>query len=379
MSTTEDQIKKMYGGQLTAQKEQLTQDYESALSNLDKQQADAQKITDENLNRTAVEAQKAAVNNAEYYNAVGLSSGARAQARLSQENQLQENLTAIRTAQQATDAEVERTRGLLAKEYASAISKAQAENDLALAKALYEQAEKEDAELLAKQESAATLMAKAGDYTRLGALYGLSDAEIKKLQSTGSGGNPVDFSGKADNKGLDTNYVLIMQKDLGVDTDGKWGPKTRKAAYEKYGTADPLEAWNAQKSKLGSYYVDPGSNDVHKVNNEFLQAILGVDTDGKWGPKTRKAAAAQWGITDANEAWQKLRDGTLALDQSAYNNLVSYMKKQGITNAVGDLLDANTWANYKYRFGDKLDETNGYNTYGEYLSDYMRYVMDSYF
>ena len=375
MSTTEDQIKKMYGGQLTAQKEQLTQDYESALSNLDKQQADAQKITDENLNRTAVDAQKAAVNNAEYYAASGLSSGAKAQARLSQENQLQANLTAIRTAQQAADAEVERQRGLLAKEYASAISKAQAENDLALAQALYKQAEKEDAKLLAKQESAATLMAQAGDYTRLGALYGLSDAEIKKLKGTSAG----DTGGKHNNGAVEINNIKIMQAALGVEQDGKWGPKTRQAAQEKWGTTDPDAAWEAQKSKLGNFYVDPNDGKVYKPNNEFMQAILGVDTDGKWGPKTRKAAAAQWGITDANEAWQKLRDGTLALDQSAYNNLVSYMKKQGITNAVGDLLDANTWANYKYRFGDKLDETNGYNTYGEYLSDYMRYVMDSYF
>ena len=197
MSTTEEQIKKMYESQLATRKEQLDTDYAQALSDLDAQQQKNQKATDANLNRTAVEAQKAAVNHAELQNAYGLSSGARAQARLAQENQLQADMTAIRTAQQNADADMERQRSLMAQEYASAIRQAQADNDLALAQALYENARQEEANLLARQEAAARdeaarqeaaarLMAEAGDYSRLGALYGLSEEEIAALSGTTS-------------------------------------------------------------------------------------------------------------------------------------------------------------------------------------------------
>lgn len=181
-NTTEDMIKQMYESQLASQKEQLTTDYSAADSRLTAQQQQNQKVTDENLNRTAVEAQKDAINRAEYYAAAGLTSGARAQARLAQDTQLQENLTAIRTARQAADAEIERKRSLLSQEYASAIRKAQSENDMQKAKALYELAAKEEQKLRANEEAAAGLMAKSGDFSRLAAIYGLTDAEIATLK-----------------------------------------------------------------------------------------------------------------------------------------------------------------------------------------------------
>lgn len=188
MSTAEDQIKKMYESSLTNQKEQLGQDYAQANSELDVQQQKNQVATDQNLTRTAVEAQKAAVNNAELHTATGLSSGARAQARLAQENQLQANMTALRVAQQQSDAEIERQRGLLAQEFQSAIRQAQADNDLALAEALYEQAQKDDADLLSKQKSTAELMAKAGDFSLYQQLYGLTDEQVATLTEAYNGG-----------------------------------------------------------------------------------------------------------------------------------------------------------------------------------------------
>ena len=147
-NTTEELIHQMYDTQLASTKEQLTNDYNTANSELDVQKQKNQKAADTNLNRTSVESQKATVNDAEYYAAAGLTSGARAQARLARENQLQSNLTAIRTAQQEADAETERQRGLLAQEYASAIRKAQADNDLQRAQALYEEAKQQEARLL---------------------------------------------------------------------------------------------------------------------------------------------------------------------------------------------------------------------------------------
>jgi hypothetical protein len=181
-NTTEDMIKQMYESQLASQKEQLATDYAAADSRLTAQQQQNQKVTDENLNRTAVEAQKDAINRAEYYAAAGLTSGARAQARLAQDTQLQANLTAIRTAQQAADAETERQRSLLSQEYAAAIRKAQSENDMQKAQALYEHAKEAEQQLMTKQEAAAGLMAQSGDFSRLAAIYGLTDAEVAVLK-----------------------------------------------------------------------------------------------------------------------------------------------------------------------------------------------------
>lgn len=190
MSTTtyEEKINQMYDSQLNSQKEQLTQDYTKADSDLTAQKDKLQKQTDAQLRRTAVDAQKAKINTAEYHAANGLSTGARAQARLALENQLQADLAALRTAQQEADAETERQRGLLSQEYAALIRKAQADNDFQRAQALYQEAKDADAKLLARQEAAAGIMAQAGDYSRYGELYGLTPEEIKKLRKQSSGG-----------------------------------------------------------------------------------------------------------------------------------------------------------------------------------------------
>lgn len=142
-----EQINKMYDSSLTSQKETLAQDYQQADSDLTAEQEQSRKTTQTNLNRTAVEAQKAAVSNAELQNAYGLSSGAKAQARLSLENQTLANMTALRAQQQEADADIERRRSLLAQEYASAIRQAQADNDMQRAQALYDRAQVEDERL----------------------------------------------------------------------------------------------------------------------------------------------------------------------------------------------------------------------------------------
>jgi hypothetical protein len=179
----QEYINKMYDSSLESQKQTLQQDYDNNAANLDAQQKQAQKQTDDNLNRTYVEAAKAAKNYGEVQNAYGLTSGAMAQAKLAQNNQLQSDLTTIRAQQQSADAEIERQRGLLAKEFASAIQKAQADNDLQRAQALYEQAKAEEEKLLQQQKEAASLMASGGDYSLYQNLYGLTGDQVAKLEA----------------------------------------------------------------------------------------------------------------------------------------------------------------------------------------------------
>lgn len=183
MPTNEELINQMYDSNLASKKTQLQQSYETADSAYAAAKEQNAKTTSQNLTRTAVEGQKAAMNMAQAHDAQGLSSGTRAQARLSLENQTAANMTALRTAQQEADAEVERQRALLAKDYSAAIAQAQADNDLQRAQALYEQAQQAEAQLLAKQEAAAGLMAQVGDYSAYKNLYGLTDAQTEQLSS----------------------------------------------------------------------------------------------------------------------------------------------------------------------------------------------------
>jgi hypothetical protein len=193
----------MYDENYNAQKAQLDQNYQQGVSDLEQQQQKAQKQTDANLNRTYVESQKAAKNYDEVQNAYGLTSGAMAQAKLAQNNQLQSDLTAIRAAQQNVDADVEREKGLLSQQYAAAIAKARAENNMEMAQALYQQAKEDDAALLQRQKEAANLMAGVGDYSLIAQLYGLTDAQLKRLQgggrsSGGGGGSGLSLEKQAE-------------------------------------------------------------------------------------------------------------------------------------------------------------------------------------
>lgn len=132
-----DYLRDAYSSNLDAQKANLEQDYNNSIANLNEQKLQSQRQTDANLNRTAVEAQKARNNFAETQNAYGLTSGAQAQARLAQNNTELANMSALRAQQQENDAQIERQRGLLADQYAAAIREAQATNDYKLAEQLY--------------------------------------------------------------------------------------------------------------------------------------------------------------------------------------------------------------------------------------------------
>lgn len=212
MPNNEEYINKMYDSALESQKQQLEQDYQQGTADLEAQQERARKQTDQNLTRTYVEAAKAQKNYAEAQNAYGLTSGAMAQARLAQDNQLQGNLTAIRTAHQDVDAEIERERGILAKEYAAAIQKAQADNDLARAQALYEAAQAEEERLRQLQQQAGNIMAGAGDYSRLAQLYGLTEEELALLNEQGNtrGGGGGGGGGASEDAVLEQLYAQIL-------------------------------------------------------------------------------------------------------------------------------------------------------------------------
>ena len=213
-------INKMYDGSLESQKQTLTQNYDTGVSDIAASAEKQRKATDANLNRTYVEAAKAAKNYGEVQNAYGLSSGAMAQARLAQDNQLQADLTALRAAQTDSDAQFERQRNLLAKEYSAAIAKAQADNDYQRAQALYNAAKADEDQLMQMQKEAGNLMAGVGDYSILAKLYGLTDEQLALLKAKhgggggsgggGGGGRSYRRSPGGDDAGLTAEELLAL-------------------------------------------------------------------------------------------------------------------------------------------------------------------------
>lgn len=143
-NSQEDYIRQMYEANLAANKSQLESDYNQNLSDLGAEESKLGQIYYEQMRQAQAESDRNRQAFQEYANARGLNSGTGGQAELAQQNQLSANLNALRQSEAEKRAEVERQRALLGQQYQNAIQKAQAENDLAKAKALYEEAVRVD-------------------------------------------------------------------------------------------------------------------------------------------------------------------------------------------------------------------------------------------
>lgn len=156
-----DYINKLYNTNNQAQKDLLKQNFTDNTGVLNQEQNRVQQQTQENVNRTQVEAKTAQ----EKYTGPKLSLGAQQQADLSRGNAQQSNVSALNQQQSELDMEIDRQRKLLASQYETAIKQAQAENDMQRAQQLYQAAKDEEAKLLELKKSAASLMTTKEDTT----------------------------------------------------------------------------------------------------------------------------------------------------------------------------------------------------------------------
>lgn len=143
-NSQEELIRKMYESNLASNKSQLESDYNQNLSNLGAEESKLGQIYYEQQRQAQAESDRNRQAFQEYANARGLNSGTGGQAELARSNQLSANLNALRQSEAEKRSEVERQRQLLGQQYQQAIQKAQADNDLNLAKALYEEAVRVD-------------------------------------------------------------------------------------------------------------------------------------------------------------------------------------------------------------------------------------------
>ena len=154
-----DYINKLYDSNTEAAKKLLMDNYTDNTGVLNTEQNRVQQQTQENVNRTQVEAQQSQ----DKYTGPKLSLGASQQEALSRGNTQQANVTDLQKKQSDADAEIERQRQLLASQYSTAIKQAQADNDMQRAQQLYNAAKEEEAKLLALRQNASSVLAEKGD------------------------------------------------------------------------------------------------------------------------------------------------------------------------------------------------------------------------
>lgn len=233
-----DYINKLYDTNTDTTKKLLQQNFTDNTGFLNTEQNRVQQQTQDNVNRTQVEAQTAQSK----YNGPRLSYGGSQQAALSRENALQANTGSLRQQQNDAAMEIERQRQLLASQFSTAIKQAQEENDMAKAQQLYDAAKAEDEKLLALKRTGSTMLAEKGDTSVRDSLL--------------NGETPVsDYSGQT------WEQVLKNEQAVNDIYDKKLESQLLSLQMENEKDVSDLEAKQRQQqaetdSKLTDAYVD---------------------------------------------------------------------------------------------------------------------------
>ena len=181
-------INKIYDAQIESQRAAAQYQLQKDLSDIDAKQQAATRETDKNLTSAYVNALQKARNYQEVQNAYGQGSGAAMQARLARESGLAQKLTDLRALQIGKDAQYEGKRLDAVSADADTIAKAIAAANLKRNQELYAAAEKEEQNLVNDQTLVGQQLAKNGNYTVLGKLYGLTPAQVAALMPSSGGG-----------------------------------------------------------------------------------------------------------------------------------------------------------------------------------------------
>ena len=229
-TSQEEMIRKMYEASLAANKSQLESDYNQNLSDLGAEEGKLGSIYYEQQRQAQAEADRNRQAFQEYANARGLNSGTGGQAELAQQNQLSANMNNLRQSEAEKRAEIERQRHLLGQQYQSAIQKAQADNDLNLAKALYEEAVRVDESL--------TNAAKA-DADRALQMFNILNSSV--MSSAGSNASAyAELLGISGGNTEQLNEMYNKAQQI-VSSGGYYGKSSSGGSSFKQATQDEIE------------------------------------------------------------------------------------------------------------------------------------------
>jgi hypothetical protein len=272
-----DYINKLYDTNTDQAKDLLKQNYTDNTGVLDTEKQTVQQQTQENVNRTQVEAQKAQ----DKYTGPKLSAGAQQQSALSRGNAVQSNVTSLQQKQSDADAEIERQRQLLASQYSNAIKQAQADNDMERAQQLYNAAKEEEATLLDLKYTANSLLSAEGD-----------DSIGKSLLK---GNTPTaNYSGKT------WDSVLKNEDTLNKVYDNQYESEKLELENEYNEALSDLQAKRAQQqaetdANLTESYVDA----LQKMKNySEVQTAYGQGSGTAAAARTAQDTELQKTLTD---------------------------------------------------------------------------------
>lgn len=191
LKADEEALHTIYEAEAEGQNAQLKSKYDRDQSNLDAEQAAQRRQTDKDLTQAYVDSLKSGKNYNEVQTAYGMGSGTKAQANLSREAGLQEDLTALRTLQLGKDAQTGLDSAALKQDYLSGKAANDAEADRKVTESLIGAYQDQVDRDFADQEAAGKILAeKQNDYSVLGKLYGLNQDQQDRLQGTGAYSQP---------------------------------------------------------------------------------------------------------------------------------------------------------------------------------------------
>ena len=183
MSTSYQQLlQEAYDQKRAGKKKQLQAAYDRELAEITGLEQAADRQARESATRRSTQARQDKAAWTEIQTAQGLTSGAQGQALLTMDNQLRGDLTAISQAGNAEAAELAARRQALARDLAAQLEQVQAESDYEEAMALYQLSREQDSQQAQTQKAMAALLAQAGDFSLYGALYGLTQEQIRRLE-----------------------------------------------------------------------------------------------------------------------------------------------------------------------------------------------------
>lgn len=287
-----ENINKMYDANQTSQLSGLESAYNTNLSNMEAQKADIDKQYNTAANDLGVQYERNRYNNNLQAANNGLNVGAGSQMALSQAGQYQRDFGALRGAQAAAQVEQDRQINNVKAEYQLAVQKAIADNDLARAAALVDEANNQIGQLtnaynLQQQDlgNAAALLAAGGDYSGYASLFGFTKDQANMLKAQWAVANPdaAVYSGVISPE----KYEQITgQKARGFDTGAGGGSGNFNSSYY----ATQLGERNALNNRIAEW------NKAHpKQTLPYVTAKDAVQNHGAtkgWGSKVDLAAAA---------------------------------------------------------------------------------------
>ena len=170
------------------------------------------------------------------------------------------------------------------------------------------------------------------------------------------------------------NQTFQYQQGRDATADAQWQAQFDEAKRQYDQSVEPSK---------GSGGSDGNGNGGSKVNNgsrseaeiKAMQKALGVDPDGKWGPKTQAAAKEKWGTTDADEAW-KAHGGNpdeTSFTGSTYSEAAAWLKAKG--HSSGGLMTQAEWTRHKNGNNSAGGEHEA-SSYQEYLNAYIYMMMN---